>query len=474
MPSRFLKLFKPFTLIMPEIKQPQRRVGLTERLIWTGIVLAVFLIMSEIPLYGISKASTGSDPYRYIRIIFAASRGTIMELGIGPIVTAGLILQLLAGPGIINVDFSKPEDRTLFNGATKVFGLVIAIVQSLSYIIGGAYGTLSLQYMIMIFLQLIAATMMIMLLDEILQKGWGLGSGISLFILAGVAQKVLWDCFAPIPMSDGKYYGAILAFIQTIFGQGNLWDVFLRSGGLPSMLGFLLTIFAFLIVIYIQDVRVELPIAHASYKGFRGRYPVNLLYVSNIPVIIASALFSNVYLFSQIFWSRFNQDNANFWLNLFGTYNASNPSAGPMGGLAYYITSPRGLEEILYDPFRAVIYGAIMISVCALFSIVWIEIGGMDPKTVAKQLVDAGLQIPGFRRSEMTIQTILDRYIPTLAILGGLIVGVLTVVTDFFGVFGTGMGILLAVSILYQYYETLIRESAAEMYPMMRSLLGRR
>jgi len=176
MPSRFLKLFKPFTLIMPEIKQPQRRVGLTERLIWTGIVLAVFLIMSEIPLYGISKASTGSDPYRYIRIIFAASRGTIMELGIGPIVTAGLILQLLAGPGIINVDFSKPEDRTLFNGATKVFGLVIAIVQSLSYIIGGAYGTLSLQYMIMIFLQLIAATMMIMLLDEILQKGWVLCS----------------------------------------------------------------------------------------------------------------------------------------------------------------------------------------------------------------------------------------------------------------------------------------------------------
>jgi preprotein translocase subunit SecY/protein transport protein SEC61 subunit alpha len=144
-----------------------------------------------------------------------------------------------------------------------------------------------------------------------------------------------------------------------------------------------------------------------------------------------------------------------------------------MGGLAYYITSPRGLEEILYDPLRAVIYGAIMISVCALFSIIWIEIGGMDSKTVAKQLVDSGMQIPGYRRSENTIKTILDKYIPTLAVLGGLIVGVLTVVTDFFGVFGTGMGILLAVSILYQYYETLIRESAAEMYPMMRSLLGR-
>jgi preprotein translocase SecY subunit len=430
--------------------------------------------MSEIPLYGLGNVAKGSDPYLYIRVIFAASRGTLMELGIGPIVTAGLILQLLAGPGIINVDFSKPEDRSLFNGATKVFGVVIAIVQALSYLVGGAYGSLSLQVMFMIFLQLVTATIIVMLLDEVLQKGWGLGSGISLFILAGVAQKVVWECFAPIPMGDGKYYGAILAFIQSIINQENLWTVFTRSGGLPSILSFILTILAFLIVIYIQDIRVELPIAYAQYRGFRGRYPVNLLYVSNIPVIIASAIFANIYLFSQIIWSRFNSDNANLWLNIFGTYNASNPSAGPTGGFAYYIISPRGLEDVLHDPIRALIYALLMITICALFSVVWIDISGMDSKSVAKQLVNAGLQIPGFRRSEGAIQTILEKYIPTLALLGGLIVGALSVVTDFFGVFGTGMGILLAVSILYQYYEILVRESAAELYPTLRFFLGRR
>ncbi|HDM45036.1 MAG TPA: preprotein translocase subunit SecY, partial [Candidatus Bathyarchaeota archaeon] len=51
--------------------------------------------MGEIPLYGIGRG--GVDPFMYLRVIFASRRGTLLELGIGPIVTAGLILQLLAG-----------------------------------------------------------------------------------------------------------------------------------------------------------------------------------------------------------------------------------------------------------------------------------------------------------------------------------------------------------------------------------------
>jgi len=67
---------------------------------------------------------------------------------------------------------------------------------------------------------------------------------------------------------------------------------------------------------------------------------------------------------------------------------------------------------------------------------------------------------------------ILKRYIPVVAVLGGVIVGLIASVADFFGVFGSGMGVLLSVGILYQYYQLLMQERVAEMYPALRGLLG--
>lgn len=138
MVGRFLSLFKPLARIVPEIKKPERRVRFNEKIFWTALVLVVFLVMSEVPLYGITKNALGE--LAALRIIFASSRGSLMELGIGPIVTAGLILQLLAGSSMIKADMGNPEDRSLFTTASKVFSIVLTGVQSSAYIIGGMYG----------------------------------------------------------------------------------------------------------------------------------------------------------------------------------------------------------------------------------------------------------------------------------------------------------------------------------------------
>ena len=108
--ARFIEVVSPITRFLPEVKPPIRRVSLTEKLFWSAIVLIIYLFMCEVPLYGLYSPAQGFDPLRYMRIILAARRGTLMELGIGPIVTAGLIMQLLAGSKIIDVDFTKPED----------------------------------------------------------------------------------------------------------------------------------------------------------------------------------------------------------------------------------------------------------------------------------------------------------------------------------------------------------------------------
>jgi len=237
------------------------------------------------------------------------------------------------------------------------------------------------------------------------------------------------------------------------------------------MLGFFTTIAVFLIVIYVEGVRVELPITYARYRGFRSRYPIKLLYVSNLPVIFASALFANVYLFSQLLWSRYP---TNFWVGLLGQYgtSAEGGQPQPVGGLVYYVISPQSISEVAARPDRALAYTGIMIAFCIVFSLTWLEVGGLGPRTVAKQLIDSGMQIPGFRRSSKPIESILNRYIPTVAILGGLIVGLIASVANFLGVFGTGMGILLAVGIIYQYYQLLMQERIADMYPALRRFLG--
>ena len=483
MVGRFLSLFKPLARIVPEIKKPERRVRFNEKIFWTALVLVVFLIMSEVSLYGITKNALGE--LAALRIIFASSRGSLMELGIGPIVTAGLILQLLAGSSMIKADMGNPEDRSLFTTASKVFSIVLTGVQASAYIIGGMYGSLSGNIAIIVFLQLIAAGLVVLMLDELVQKGWGFGSGISLFIMAGVAQHIFWQAFTPLSgvgeEAQGLTYGFFFALGQVV-AQGKPLSMLWLRGQNPSLMGLIATIAAFLVIIYMEGVRVELPLSYAGYKGYRSRYPIKLLYVSNLPVIFASALFANVYFFSQLFWSMNGQPlpGRNVWLDLLGQFQVTQPPAGStgsasiqsVGGLVYYVTAPRNFTDVMGDPVRALVYLGILIAFCVVFSLTWLEVGGLGPSTVAKQLVDAGMEIPGYRRSGRAVEQILKRYIPAVTVLGGVVVGLIAGVTDFFGVFGSGMGILLSVGIIYQYYETLMQERAAEMYPAFRRLFG--
>lgn len=483
MAGRFLSLFKPIARVIPEIKVPERRVRFNEKIFWTALVLIIFLIMSEIPLYGITKSALGE--LAALRIIFASSRGTLMELGIGPIVTAGLILQLLVGSSMIQADMSNPEDRSLFTSASKVFSIVLTGVQALAYIIGGMYGQLPGTTSVIVFLQLIAAGIVVLLLDELVQKGWGFGSGISLFIMAGVAQNIFWQAFTPLPgvgseaETHGLGYGFFFALGQLISEGKPLSDIWLR-GQNPSLMGLIATAAAFLVIIYMEGVRVELPLSYAGYKGYRSRYPIKLLYVSNLPVIFASALFANVYFFSQLFWSMSGSlaPGQNVWMDILGQFTTTTSTNGgqstiqPVGGLVYYVLAPRGFTDVMTDPFKALGYLGILIAFCVIFSLTWLEVGGLGPSTVAQQLVGAGMQIPGYRRSGKAVESILKRYIPAVTVLGGIAVGLVAGVTDFFGVFGSGMGILLSVGIIYQYYEVLMRERAAEMYPAFRRLLG--
>ncbi|MDA4120141.1 MAG: preprotein translocase subunit SecY, partial [Thaumarchaeota archaeon] len=205
------EFMKSVGTILPEIPKPEKKPTLNERFVWTGFALIAYLIMATTPLYGFGGPGHQQDQLAFLRVVFASTQGTLMELGIGPIVTSGLILQLLVGSDIIKLKMSDSADRAIFGSATKFLTMIVIVGESLAYILGGALGPacsigvtancLTPNQDLIIFVQLFIASLMVLLLDELIQKGWGIGSGVSLFILAGVCQTVMWYTFSPIPFA---------------------------------------------------------------------------------------------------------------------------------------------------------------------------------------------------------------------------------------------------------------------------------
>ncbi len=470
----------PIFRFLPEVEKPAYRLSLKERLFWTGVVLLIYFAMSQIPLYGIPWAQAQYQQLLFFQIIMASRRGTLLELGIGPIVTAGLIWQLLVGSKIVDIDLTTPEGRKLFSGVEKLLAMAFAAIEALAYIVGGAYGPLTFEKAALVFVQLFVASTIILLMDELLQKGWGVGSGISLFIAAGVAQQIFWELFSPIgPLEDGLYYGVISSAIYALsigISTGN-WtpasQVVVRKTGFPDLLG-LITMIAFILLLaYVESMRIEIPISVSRYGGLRSKIPLKFLYVSNLPVILVSALYADIHIFAQALWPRFNPNNDNTWFNIIAMYNQTERgNLIPLpGSLVYYISPPRSIWAIFEDPVHVAIYSLMFIGFSVLFAIAWVETSGMDPRTQAQQLVEAGLQIPGFRKSTRVLTSLFSRYVWPLTILSGLLIGIIAVVSDLLGVLGSGIGILLMVGILVQYQQILAREQALEMYPILAKVL---
>lgn len=456
---------------IPQVPKPKKKIPLQTRLLWCGIVLLVYMVMAQTPLFGATAPEF--DFLQFARVIFASQQGTLVELGIGPIVTAGLLMQLLRGSDILKFDFKKPEERGIFQTATKLVTYVVIIAETIVYAIA-VYGPgVSEPYILYVMIgQLMAASIIIMFMDELVQKGWGLGSGISLFIMAGVAQQILWSLFSPLPAGDGGTIG-ILPYVGQQIMNGDLSNVFFRANQLPSVFGIFLTAGVLLILVFTQGMKIEIPIVSTKYRGFSAVYPIKLMYVSNIPVILASALTANAVFLGQMFWANFNPRNNNAFMNIIGQFDPTSPST-PIGGIIYYITPPRGLEVAVLDPTRAIGYVLFMIGIVVVFGRLWVELGGLSSKTAAQNLLDADVQIPGFRRSNAPVEALLAKYIPSVTIIGSIILGLLAGVSDVLGVFGSGIGILLMVDILINYYTQLVREQVEVVMPRLGALLGRK
>jgi len=448
---------------LPSVEEPAQPPSFPEKMKWTGIALLVFAFMGILYPVGVTPESIKGTQIHIANIIFALRIGTLNTLGIEPIVMASIILQLLVGGGFLKLDLMNPEDRAKFQGYQKFLTIVFCFFLGFAF----AFGMIpvegnSLVLKLLVGIQLAFAGIIIMFLDEIVSK-YGIGSGVGLFIAAGVSSRIFWRVFAPVTDPEtGNIIGLLWQFIISLInGAPSEWAFF------PMFF----TVLVFLLVVYMELMKLEIPLVFGRVKGFGTRFPIKFLYVSNIPVIFAAALLASVETWGLMFQS------AGF--PILGQYG---PDNRPINGIAYFLQTPRGylgspqaVMSTLTNPISLLhiaIYSAVFLILCVLFGKFWVEIAGLGPSEVAKQLQNVGLQIPGFRRDPRVLEKVLARYIPTITILGSIAVGLLAVFADLTGAIGTGTGILLTVGILYRFYEQLEAEGVFETYPVLKKIFG--
>ena len=472
-------LWNTITSNLPEVARPtEKRLSFKEKLKWTAIILVLYFVLGLMPLFGLG--SNALQQFEYLSIILAAQFGSIISLGIGPIVTASIVLQLLNGSGLVKFDLTKPEGKKSFQGTQKLLSVFFIIFEAFIYVFMGGLspegfstavvqGTpLYLQFQILLVFQLFLGGILILFMDEVVSK-WGFGSGISLFIAAGVSQSIFVQAFNWLPGPTGLAgttyaAGAIPALFQSL-AAGDPTTAAIKISALIS------TLLVFGMAVYAQSMKVEIPLSFGRIRGHGIRWPLSFIYTSNIPVILVAALLANFQL-----WGRLLQ---NWGRPLLGTF--SEASGQPLSGLVYWIQSPNIVRSMIErqtiaigaDPYlQALTYLLFLAGGSVIFSIFWVQTAGMDAKSQAKQMMASGLQIPGFRRDERVLERLLNRYIWPLTVMGGFTVGILAAVADMTGSLSQGTGILLTVMIVYRLYEEIAQQHMMDMNPMMRRFIG--
>jgi preprotein translocase subunit SecY len=499
--------------VYPSITKPEGHVRFNQKLWTTVLVLIIYFMMTNVMIYGLSSSTL--DIFSSFRAIMAGASGSIMHLGIGPIVTGSIIMQLFAGAKIIQLDMQDSGDKQLYQGVQKLLVLFMIPIESIPQVYGFLDPSAAVisDYGIgwanaIIVSQLFIGSYLVFLLDELVSK-WGIGSGISLFIAAGVAQSTFVGTLSPLPTVQGSplsfqnppsgtlpmiFYTLRTATNSQLVSENGFELILLNHANPVAALAS--SIIVFLVVAYAESSKLELPLTHGKVRGHRGQYPIRLVYASNIPVILMAALLANVNMFTLLFWSHpvlstvpiLGRNGAWSKAHWFGAYEVG--ATTPSDGFAWYSSMVNGVGDWLIpllnqtgDAYghslgqimvHVFVYVFFMTAGSTVFAKFWIETTNMGTKDVAKQIERTGMQIPGFRKNPVVLERILERYIPPVTLFSGAFVGLLASGADLLGTVGnaTGTGLLLAVGIILRTYEQIQKEQAMEMHPMLREFFG--
>ncbi len=449
---------------IPGVTKPAEKQNFKVRIRWTAIILVLYFFLSEVYIYGIAPGQIFQ--LKEIAALMGASFGTLMTFGIGPIVTASIMLQLFVGSGMVKWDMTTHEGKAKFQGTQKLLAYLFALIEAAAYTFLGAVQPVDFLPMtlFLIIFQLTLGGWLVILMDEVVSK-WGFGSGVSMFIAAGIGKQLFISMFNLAKSATGEFVGIVPALFDNIL-RGNVGFDVLSIYLVPIIA----TLFVFALVVYGQALRVEIPLAFGAFRGFGRKWPLKFIYTSNMPVILTAAVLINIEVWAKML-AKTAVEGTSKMCGLLGCYEGNQA----VSGLVHYVTPPSqfmlnviNMNIIPDEIIRVITYTVFMVAGSVVFSMFWVNTSGMDARSVANQILRSGMQIPGFRRDPRIIESVLQRYITPLAVLGGAFVGLLASIADFSGAIVRGTGLLLTVMIIYQMYEQLAMQHLEDMNPLVR------
>lgn len=450
---------------LPSIKEPEKEQSLKEMLTWTGIVLLLYFTLGSIDLYGANAASVEQalQQLQTFQTLLGAQIGSIITLGIGPIVTSSIVLQMVVGSELLDWNTNTQEGKQKFQAAQKVLAYGLSIVQGVGYVAAGTFGNITDPAIFALLSgQIAMGGILIILMDDLIQK-WGFGSGTGLFISAGVSKAIYIGAISPLD-ATGAFTGAASESAGAL-------PQFIATSDITALVPILSTVAVFAVVVYLQAMRVEIPLTFGNVRGFGQKWPLKFLYTSVMPVILVAALITN---FQIIGTTLAGQDGC----SILGCVNAQGQASSgfiawlqaPTGFIDSVLTgtvSTMGTGSLLHVFFYLFIYTF----GCILFSIFWMKTSGQDADSVAEQIKQTGMKVPGFRKDKRVIKKVLNRYIPGLTVLSGATIGLLAALANMTQAAGGGTGILLTVMIIYRMYEQLAQKHMEELHPAMKDFI---
>lgn len=455
-----------FNFIPEVIKPEEKKLEFNTKIKWTLIILSAFFVLANIPLFGLS--ANAMERFEYLAILLGTDFGSIISLGIGPIVMASIILQLLTGAGIINIDTTTIEGKRFFQGVQKILVFFFIVFESIVYVLmqglQAAEGFAGL-----VIFQLILGGLAIFYMNEVSEK-WGFGSGVSLFIGAGISWRIITSAFqfvnqqgqnCLIDFKNTPCSGKIFVIIQSLI---NKYPVEFIS----ALATLIATVVIFLAVVWAQSLKIEIPLSFGRVRGYGVKWPLSFFYASVIPVILTAALMANLQLFGGILQN---------WLG-HPTILGNFIEGRAVSGFSFWLGSTNILELFIRGGFmwkyllQGLSHTLFFMFFSTIFAIFWVKTAGMDSKSQAHKISSSGLQVAGFRQDERILESILDRYIMPLTVMGGLAIGLLASITNLLGALVSGTAMLLVIMIMYQFYQQIAKDHMTDMNPAMRKFMG--
>ncbi len=450
---------------LPSIKEPEKEQSLKEMLTWTGIVLLLYFTLGSIDLYGANAASVEQalQQLQTFQTLLGAQIGSIITLGIGPIVTASIVLQMVVGSELLDWDTNTEEGKKKFQSAQKLLAYGLSIVEGIGYVAAGTFGNITDPAIFALLSgQIALGGILIILMDDLIQK-WGFGSGTGLFISAGVSKAIYIGAISPLDATG--------AFVGLASESAGALPQFISTSQLTALIPILSTLAVFAVVVYLQAMRVEIPLTFGNVRGFGQKWPLKFLYTSVMPVILVAALITN---FQIIGTTLAGQDGC----SILGCVTSQGQAST---GLIAWLQAPTGfIDSVLTGTVSMMGTGSLLHVLfyltmytlgCILFSFFWMKTSGQDADSVAEQIKQTGMKVPGFRKDKRVIKKVLNRYIPGLTVLSGATIGLLAGLANMTQAAGGGTGILLTVMIIYRLYEQLAQKHMEELHPALKDFM---